>query len=241
MDEPAIKGICIPRRVIHVPGVGEIIRQVFIIEDRRDRTRFPEACGNRIKHPSAGIHLLPSVLCLRVIAVLADTQHAGHAHLAGSQRDRLIDRSANLKAMLLGERPREIILGDLVGVHRDDLQIRSRAAVLAISLEHFADDHIRMRVGAVRGHDRRNRKFLLRLVRGFERIPNPQRKRRSPAAAPNQSRRFVRIEMAPWVSAFDHSDRGDGSNGSSQAIVTILSEPRRARQRPRRNRFPPSG
>ena len=73
---------------------------VLVIEDRHHAVVFLERVGDFLKEPLAGIELLPEVIH-RIVAVLANTQHAINGDRLATDRDRLFNRIENGDAVLL--------------------------------------------------------------------------------------------------------------------------------------------
>src|SRR5262249_62393880 len=83
-----------------------------------------------VEEAPSGVHVLPGVPGVRVVAVLADAEHAGHRNLAGAQGDGLLDAPGDAETVLPGQVAAQAGPGGLVGVQRRQPQSRPGTAVL---------------------------------------------------------------------------------------------------------------
>ena len=69
----------------------------------------------------------------------------------------------------------QVVCRDLIGIQRDQSQIRSEPAVLKVTVENFPDDHVRMAVPIVDRDHRSHRKLFAWGLRFVRKHPIPIR------------------------------------------------------------------
>ena len=106
-----------------------------------------------VEEPALGINGVAGGV-LRIHAVLGDQQHAIHLKLVGAQSERFLHGVVNGHIELLGPFAARVTLGHLIGVKRNQLEVRTLAlAIERIREDQTADDHVRMRVVPILRHN----------------------------------------------------------------------------------------
>src|SRR5207248_3059305 len=102
----------------------------------------------------------------RIVAVFADAQHAFDGQLFAAQGQGAFDGVIDGEAVFLGQAAAQVVRGKLIGIQRYQLQVRSGSAVLLVSFQDLADDHVVVVIFAVL---RDNGGYFFRLVHGHSR------------------------------------------------------------------------
>ncbi len=182
--------------VVHVLGVAPVVRQMLVVKHRHDFATALKRRRDLVKETPPRIHVLLGFFGGRVIAVFANTDHAGDLHFARAQRDGLVDRLDDGKAVLLSQLAAQIVLRRLIRIQRHKFQVGALAAGLIKAVQDFSEDHVGMRVLVIRSDDRRHRKFFPgRFVaptpRGARRQQRRRRRRLQPFASSKVRHRFA--------------------------------------------------
>jgi hypothetical protein len=136
---------------------------VFVAKHRHDAAARLEHLHDLAEQPPLGVDGLPRVR-FGVVAVLGHQQHAVDRQLVAAQRERLGHGVVNGNAVLLGQPAADIAVGHLVGVERDEFQLRPPpVAVERFGFQQSADNHVGMRVVMIRSHHRGDVDHFLRL------------------------------------------------------------------------------
>ena len=125
---------------------------MLVVEDRNDAVVLPKRICDLAKEPPARVEMLPFFVP-GIVPVLADAQHAIDRNGVGSDGNGLFDGLEEGHAVFGRHGPSEILVGKLIDVHGGQPELRPRPAILFPALENLADDHVRMRVGAILGDD----------------------------------------------------------------------------------------
>ena len=129
---------------------------MLVDEDGHDPVRAPQHRDRFVEEPLARVEVLP-LLVLRIDPMLADDQHAVYRQLAGPQRQRLFDGSAEPEAVPFREIAAHVGLRELIDVETDKLKVRLAAVrVQVLALEQAAQDHVGVGVVVIDGGDPRD-------------------------------------------------------------------------------------
>ena len=102
---------------------------MFIDKHRHALAGFAKDLLHLIEEPALGIDGIAGGV-FRIHAVLGNQQHAVHRQLARAQRERFLDGFVNGYLELLGPLAARVILGHLIGVQRNQLEIRQLALAI---------------------------------------------------------------------------------------------------------------
>src|SRR5205807_4128514 len=114
---------------------------------------FAEHVDDLLIEPIARIELL-ALFVIGIVAVLAYEDNCVHGEAIAAERERVANCRVDLEIMLRGEAAAQVVLRDMVRVHRDYPHGRLMAlALVFVSLYQSAGDYVRVRVKAVLRND----------------------------------------------------------------------------------------
>src|SRR4051812_26912948 len=107
-----------------------------------------EDVGHRLEEtPPRGQNLAPRIGW--IFSMLADAQNAIDPDLLAAQSDGRLDVVVDGEVEALRQVPAHVTLVDLIDVHRYDPHPRPILAVVVVSFEHLAHDHVGVGMAAI--------------------------------------------------------------------------------------------
>ena len=190
------------RPLHHLLGLGPAIGQVLVVE-----------YGNRspglAKHRDELLHELEArvedlaFLIARIVAVLADQEHAVDREFAGAVRQRLLDGARQAEAKIARQPARQVIVRDLIDIQRLDILPRNvKATVACVAVDEPAGNVVGVRQRPV---DRRDDREGLTSRRVQPRRPGAE-----------HLGTFARVPMCPGRK----SSQGHGRRGLAEEFTT---------------------
>src|SRR5262249_35017428 len=130
------------------PGGAEVL----VAEDRDGLLVLDEGRGHLLQKATPRVEDLAAGI-LRVLAVLADAQHAVHRQLLAAQGQGGLDGRADGEAVLLRQVAAHLLLGELIDVQGRQLDARERLAVKGVALQELGEEDVGVRPAVVYGDD----------------------------------------------------------------------------------------
>src|SRR6266568_1055056 len=125
---------------------------MFVVEDRHGTLGAFEDLANLREEAPPRVEDL-AALVGRVLAVLADTEHALDREFLAAAADRPIDSVVDREAVLLRQVAAHVAGGELVAIECDELQVRELLAVEVVTFEDLGEDDVGVRPLAILGDD----------------------------------------------------------------------------------------
>ena len=175
--------------------------QVLVVEDGSDRAAALKRVGDLVEKPSPGVQHLAQVI-RRIAPMLAHREHPGDRQLVPPQGEGPRNAVENGNPMFSCQSTRHVTVGELIDIHRDQLEGRPGTAGVFPAPHQLPGQHIGVRPDEVLREDGGHRQHIARRSRhrpGHDLRPPSQRHpsqrhRRQPGAEHSTSRR--RQELA---------------------------------------------